>query len=104
MWYWLSAGSGLVGAGWITYAVLRSSDYASVVLGVLWMLIAAGWFSVALKRRRHQQRGYDQVLPEPAPEVLLLAEQGRRIRAIKCYRELNPGLGLKEAKDVIDGL
>ena len=44
------------------------------------------------------------VLPVPAPEVLILVEQGRKIQAIKRYRELYPGTGLKEAKDVIDGL
>jgi Ribosomal protein L7/L12 C-terminal domain len=43
-------------------------------------------------------------LPEPEPEVVILVEQGRKIQAIKRYRELNPGTGLKEAKDVIDGL
>jgi ribosomal protein L7/L12 len=37
------------------------------------------------------------------PEVLVLLEQGRKIQAIKRYRELNPGVGLKEAKNVIDG-
>ena len=46
----------------------------------------------------------DEVSPVPEPEVLLLLEQGRSIQAIKRYRELNPGIGLKEAKDVIDGL
>jgi hypothetical protein len=45
-----------------------------------------------------------QVLPVPAPEVLILVKQGRKIQAIKRYRELNPGIGLKQAKDVIDGL
>jgi ribosomal protein L7/L12 len=35
---------------------------------------------------------------------LALLEQGRKIQAIKRYRELNQGVGLKGAKDVIDGL
>jgi ribosomal protein L7/L12 len=38
------------------------------------------------------------------PEILALIEQDRKIQAIKRYRQLNPGTGLKEAKDVIDGL
>ena len=42
--------------------------------------------------------------PEPAPEVRTLIDQGRKIQAIKHYRQLHPGTGLKEAKDIIDGL
>lgn len=42
--------------------------------------------------------------PAPDPEVLLLVEQGRKIPAIARYREQNPGIGLKQAKDVIDAL
>lgn len=42
--------------------------------------------------------------PEVAPEVFLLVQQGRKIQAIKRYRALNPGIGLSEAKDVIDAL
>lgn len=45
-----------------------------------------------------------RVLPIPALEVLVLVRQGRKIQAIKRYRELNPGIGLKQAKDVIEGL
>ncbi|MDQ2814144.1 MAG: hypothetical protein M3Z75_20315 [Actinomycetota bacterium] len=71
------------------------------MLAALWTLIAAFWFHQA---RRLGRRGSDWVLPVPAPEVLTLARQGRRIQAIKRYRELNPDVGLKEAKEVIDGL
>ena len=45
-----------------------------------------------------------EVPPAPAPEVQILINQGRKIQAIKRYRELHPGTGLKEAKDIIDGL
>jgi hypothetical protein len=45
-----------------------------------------------------------RVQPAPEPEVVILVHQGRKIQAIKGYRELNPGTGLKAAKDVIDGL
>jgi ribosomal protein L7/L12 len=31
-----------------------------------------------------------------------LVTQGRKIEAIKRYRQLNPGIGLREAKQVID--
>lgn len=36
-------------------------------------------------------------------EVHLLAQQGHKIEAIKCYRQLT-GVGLKEAKDYVDRL
>jgi ribosomal protein L7/L12 len=45
-----------------------------------------------------------EVSAVPDPEVLILVERGRKIQAIKRYREMNPGVGLKQAKDVIDGL
>jgi ribosomal protein L7/L12 len=44
--------------------------------------------------------------PAPAPsleQVHALAQQGQKIQAIKLYRELT-GVGLKEAKDYVDGL
>jgi large subunit ribosomal protein L7/L12 len=37
------------------------------------------------------------------PELLSLPEQGRKIRAIKVYRE-RTGVGLKEAKDAVEAL
>lgn len=43
-------------------------------------------------------------MPEAGPEVLFQIEHGKTIQAIKCYLEQNPGIGLKEAKDVIDGI
>jgi hypothetical protein len=36
-------------------------------------------------------------------EVAQLVQDGKKIQAIKQYRKLAPGLGLKEAKDIIDG-
>jgi ribosomal protein L7/L12 len=36
------------------------------------------------------------------PEIASLVQQGKKIQAIKRYRELNPGTGLKQAKDIID--
>ena len=43
--------------------------------------------------------------PEPrvSPEILDLVRDGRKIEAIKLYRE-ETGVGLKEAKDYIDSL
>jgi hypothetical protein len=37
------------------------------------------------------------------PEIVDLARRGKKIEAIKAYRELT-GVGLAEAKDVIDGI
>lgn len=41
--------------------------------------------------------------PQVSPEVLQLALQGQKIQAIKILRE-QTGLGLKESKDIVDGL
>ena len=46
------------------------------------------------------------MLPEQAandPEVRHLLAQGQKINAIKRVRELT-GIGLKQAKDLVDGL
>lgn len=84
--------------------VSGAANGAFALLGVAFLMLSAVWFATAVRtRRRGVQRRYDQV-QEPAPEVVALAEQGRRIQAIKRYRELNPDIGLNQAKDVIDGL
>lgn len=41
-------------------------------------------------------------LPKPSAEVAQLTNAGQVIDAIKLYRDQNPGVGLKEAKDVVD--
>ena len=41
--------------------------------------------------------------PGLPPEVVQLANAGKKIQAIKLYRDIT-GAGLKEAKDVVDGL
>jgi hypothetical protein len=43
-------------------------------------------------------------MPDAGPEILFLVEHGKKIQAIKQYREQNPGLGLKDAKDFVDGI
>jgi len=45
----------------------------------------------------------DLNLVEPSDEVIALAAAGRKIDAIKQLRA-ERGLGLKEAKDVVDGI
>ena len=45
-----------------------------------------------------------QELPEPSVRVRKLVAELQIIEAIKTYREENAGVGLKEAKDVVDAL
>ena len=63
-----------------------------------------------LYRNAGYQSGYPNAGAPPAAatggvsaEVLDMVRQGRKIQAIKIYRD-QTGVGLKEAKDVIDGL
>ena len=86
------AGSIAAAAGgyWVGYGVRRALGAVTRRGGP----VSAGRNGEAARR----------VLPVPEPEVVILVELGRKIQAIKRYRELNPGTGLKEAKDVIDGL
>jgi hypothetical protein len=46
----------------------------------------------------------DVPMPDAGPDILFMIEHGKTIQAIKCYREQNPGISLKEAKDVVDGI
>lgn len=48
-------------------------------------------------------RDYAPPAPDPLAQVRDLARRGRKIEAIKAYRELT-GVGLKEAKDAVEGL
>lgn len=43
-----------------------------------------------------------QAIPTPAPEVVDLAHRGMKIQALGRYRQLNPGISLKQAADVIN--
>jgi ribosomal protein L7/L12 len=68
----------------------------------VWLVLAGYWLYVARQLRRREQ--LVRTSPEPADEVLALLELGRKIAAIKRYRELNPSMGLRDAKDVIDDI
>jgi hypothetical protein len=37
-----------------------------------------------------------------SPRVVDLLKQGKKIEAIKCYREENAGVGLKDAKEYVE--
>jgi len=55
-------------------------------------------------QQRRNQPSTDYAESAVPPEIWTMVDQGKKIKAIKRYRELNPGIGLKEAKNVIDGL
>ena len=102
----LGVGAYVIGraSGWhpeaLGLAAMAVGLTASVVLGVLGAVTRKGGDAPADR----DSVPVHEAPPAPAPEVLLLVEQGRKIQAIKHYRQVNRGIGLKQAKDVIDGL
>ena len=93
---------------------------ALIAAAVLVLLVAAagrGGSTKQLERRLARVEGQLDLLlrhldvPQPGPvqgpdlavdqDVVLLARSGRKIEAIKRYRELT-GVGLKEAKDAVE--
>jgi ribosomal protein L7/L12 len=89
------------------YVIGRAVGWHPEVLG--FTALAAGLLFVRGARSRDMSAARraelaSQELPEATPEVVTLVERGRKIEAIKRYREQNPGIGLKQAKDIIDGL
>lgn len=103
--YGLSVAFALVGAAWIVvYTVIANANRAAFWTGGVWLMLAASYFLVARQLRRREQLGSDQELPGAGQDVLTLVRQGRKIEAIKRYRQVNPGIGLREAKHVIDEL
>lgn len=56
-----------------------------------------------LKQQRILEQSAAALLAAGFPEeVAQLVQRGKKIMAIKQYRNLNPGMGLKEAKDIIE--
>ncbi len=100
--YGFSAAFALAGAAGITYSLVARANWLDYALGGLWLLLAASWFAVARQLRCRERLGFDQELPAASQDVLALLSQGRRIGAIRRYRQLNPGIGLREAMHVID--
>ena len=100
--YCLSAGFALGGVAYIIYAAIASTEWTIPFEGAVWLVLAASWLFLARQFRRRGQ--LDQAVPGAGQDVLILVRQGRKIEAIKRYREMNPGIGLREAKHVIDGL
>ena len=102
--YGFSAGFALAGAAGIIYSVIAKTNWTDIAIGALWLMLAAGWFLTARQLRRREQLGTGQGLPVADQDVLTLVRQGRKMEAIRHYRQLNPGVGLVEAKNVIDEL
>lgn len=102
--YGISVGFALAGVAGIIYAALADANRAGFGVGGMWLLLSASWFLTARQFRRREQLGFGQDLPGAGPDVVTLVRQGRKIEAIKRYRQLNPGIGLREAKHVIDEL
>ncbi|MBD3887275.1 hypothetical protein IFO70_37470 [Phormidium tenue FACHB-886] len=46
----------------------------------------------------------EQLQGQVSQEVRRLVEAGQKIQAIKLYREQNPGVGLREARGVVEAL
>jgi ribosomal protein L7/L12 len=68
----------------------------------MFLVLAGVWLGLARQLRRREQ--LDRAAPGAGHDVLTLVRQGRKIEAIKRYRDLNPGITLREAKDAIDEL
>jgi hypothetical protein len=94
----------LGGVAWIVYAAVANANWVTIGIGVLWLALAANFFLQAHQLRGRQQRGFAHELPGTGQDVQALVAQGRKIEAIKRYRQLNPGIGLREAKRVVDEL
>lgn len=59
---------------------------------------------IVARRRSDSKVVWSEAKPaQPTPDVMALIQSGRKIDAIKLYRELH-GTGLKEAKDAIESL
>jgi hypothetical protein len=113
---WLAAvaGSGVVLGG--VYAVERAAGWHpgfwTLVSPAVLTLVAHGYFIGARREPRPiahdtqpDQASTTLMAPPDIPwEVVCLVQQGEKILAIKRYRQLNGGVGLKEAKDIIDAI
>ena len=102
--YGVSALLALGGVAWLADAVVSGASWAYLGLGCMWLVLAAAFIPQARQFSRRERLGFDRALPVAEQDVVTLLRQGRNIEAIKRYRDLNPGVRLREAKLVIDGL
>jgi hypothetical protein len=102
--YGLSAVFAVAGLAWIIGDAVGDASWPSFIPGGGWLMLAVSWFCVGRQYRRREQLGFDRELPGAGQDVQTLLRQGRKIEAIKLYRQLHPGIGLREAKHVVDEL
>jgi hypothetical protein len=102
-WFWTSACFALAGLVMLVAAAM-STNWANLIMGAGWLAAGSAGLLQARQLRRRARLGFDEALPAASGEVLTLARQGQRIKAIKRYRQLNPGVGLRDAKDFVDEL
>lgn len=57
-----------------------------------------GKLDLLLKQAGVEYNPYKNV----SPRVVDLLKRGKKIEAIKCYREENPGAGLKDSKEYVE--
>jgi hypothetical protein len=100
--YYVSAAAAAVAAAWIIYCLCAGAGWASFAIGALWLVLAFVWLISARTLRRRER--LDEAAPAGGHDVLTLVRQGRKIEAIKQYRNMNPGVGLREAKRAVDEL
>jgi len=100
--YWLGLSYAVIGVAGIVFTVLVGG-YVGYLSGGSLLLSSAGMFAIVRDLRRRQRLYGGDALSESSDDVLALARQGRKIEAIKLYRTLHPGIGLREAKGVVDG-
>jgi hypothetical protein len=84
----------------------------------LWLFVntsislAAAWYGLGRAHHQHReqarrvQEAYDsgQMPHGVTQDIIDLIRSGKKIQAIKRYRELNHGVELREAKNVIDAI
>ncbi|MGU3433385.1 hypothetical protein ACNHUS_10240 [Actinomycetes bacterium M1A6_2h] len=95
----------LLVAGPSALDALRERDWAHCAVWVIAVIGFAGATYGSWKRYRHPERVLAPVPPNEvhADDVASVVEcAGTRIGAIKDLRALYPGLGLREAKDLVD--
>jgi hypothetical protein len=74
--------------------------------------LAAAWYGLGRAHHQHReqarrvQAAYDsaQMPHGVTQDIIDLVRSGKKIHAIKRYRELNHGVELREAKDIIDAI
>ena len=78
----------ILGVAWLIDAAVGYGEGAGFVIGGTCLMLAVVWFCVAHHYRRRMQ--LDEGLPAGGQDVETLLRQGRKIEAIRLYRQLHP--------------